>query len=292
MKKKKPRNHPRGFFFFICQNRNLYYVVTVKQMCTRVNIKTILICNNYLMPQITMGRALVASVVAAFLGVTSLIVAPLTDKVGTKIYISPADGLLTVGETFEVTVKVDANIPVNVFSGLITYNNQTLHIEKIDYNTSIADLWAVLPWYSNGDGTMNFAGGTTRPGGFTGSGDLITITFKTLATGEAALMLDDARILQHDGLGTDVELVDNPIDALFTISPEALEEITIVKEESQKSRVRVVTTVPSTDLNHDGKQNFPDMSIFMTYLPKQDLRADFNLDGIVNLADLSILMNR
>lgn len=244
------------------------------------------------MPQITIGRVLVASVFAAFLGATSFIIAPLTVETGNRIYISPSEGLLTIGETFEVTIKVDADIPVNVFSGLVTFNNQTLLVEKINYNTSIADLWAVEPWYSNGDGTLEFAGGTTRPGGFIGSGDLITITFKTLGEGEAALMLDNARILQHDGLGTDVELVDNPIDALFTIAPEALEEITIVKEPVQKSFVKVVTAIPSTDLNHDGKQNFPDMSIFMTYLPKQDLRADFNLDGKVNLADLSILMNR
>jgi hypothetical protein len=244
------------------------------------------------MPQFTVGNVLVASVIAAFLGVTSFIMTPLVINSGTKIYLSPNEGLLVSGENFIVTVKVDADIPVNVFSGLIEFNNQTLAVEKIDYNTSIADLWAVEPWYNNGAGTLEFAGGATKSGGFMGSDTLITITFKAIGTGEAKLLLSEARILQHDGLGTDVSLVDNPIDALFTVAPQALEEMTVAKNEPATSQVRVVDQIPSTDLNNDGQQNFTDMSIFMTYFGQQDKRVDFNVDGKVGLADLSIIMQK
>ncbi len=244
------------------------------------------------MPQLTLGNLLVASVIAAFVGITGFVMAPVVVEPGNRIHIMPHEGLLTVGEPFTVTVEVDAVIPVNVFSGLITFNNETLVVEKIDYNVSIADLWAVEPWYSNGDGTLEFAGGTTEPGGFTGSDTLITITFKTIGTGEAALKLSDARILQHDGLGTDVELVDHPIDALFTIAPEALAEMEVAGEPLQESKVRVVSSIPSTDLNNDGQQSFTDMSIFMTLFTSQNSRADFNVDGKINLVDLSIIMNK
>jgi len=211
---------------------------------------------------------------------------------GTRMYLSPSEGVFEVGKTFEVMVRVDADKPVNVFSGLITFNNRTLVVEKIDYNISIADLWAIEPWYSNGDGTLEFGGGTTAPGGFTGSDTLITITFKTIGTGEGTLKLSDARILQHNGLGTDVELVDYPIDALFTVAPETLAEMVVESDLLQESHIRVVNSIPTTDLNNDGQQSFTDMSIFMTLFTSQNSRADFNVDGKVNLVDLSIIMNK
>jgi len=215
------------------------------------------------MPQLTASNVLIASVIAAFVGITGFIMSPIIVEHGTKIYISPSQGLITSGETFTIEVKVDADTPVNVFSGLITFDNQSVVIDKIDYNISIADLWAILPWYSNGAGTMNFAGGTTRPGGFMGSDTLITITFRTIEPGEVALHLTETRILKHDGLGTDVHLREDTIDAIFTVTPEALEEITVAKAEPRSSNIRVVNEIPSTDLNGDGKQNFTDMSIIM-----------------------------
>ncbi len=244
------------------------------------------------MPQLTLGNLLVASVIAAFVGLTGFVMAPVIVEPGTRMYLSPSDGLFEMGKTFEVMVKVDADTPVNVFSGLVQFDNQALHVEKIDYNISIADLWAVEPWYENGDGTLEFAGGTTRDGGFTGSDSIITITFKTIGTGDAHLKLTNARILQHNGLGTDVDLIDHPIDAIFSIAPEKLDEITVAKEPEQESYLLVVTKIPSTDLNDDGKQNFTDMSIFMTMFSSQNERADFNVDGKVNLVDLSIIMNK
>ena len=83
-------------------------------------------------------------------------------------------------------------------------------------------MWAEKPWYENGAGTIKFIGGTTRKGGFFGTGSLITITFRAHGTGDAVVRVRDARILAHDGLGTDVPLGE-PIDSLFSVALDALD---------------------------------------------------------------------
>lgn len=46
----------------------------------------------------------------------------------------------------------------------------------------------------------------------------------------------------------------------------------------------------SPDLNHDGKVNLVDFSIFLLSWNTDDVRSDFNEDGKVNLADFSIML--
>ncbi len=242
--------------------------------------------------QIPAGRLLIAGIIGAFLSITGYVMSPMIIEQSADIWIEPDDGTYQIGDIFYVSIVVESRIPVNVFSGLVTFNPEILYVDSIDYNTSIADLWAVLPWYDNGDGTLNFAGGTTRPGGFTGNGTLITIGFKTKQEGMGALTLTKARILKHDGLGTDVELSDAPIDAIFSVAPEIIEAETIVKKETSGGLVRVIPESLSFDLNGDGLNTFADVSIFMIHLTEQNLRSDFNQDGKVNIVDANLILSR
>jgi hypothetical protein len=230
---------------------------------------------------------LIATALLGFLAVTSFLVLPLTNEVTTHMRLSPTAKTLVVGETFTVEVIVASPIPVNVFAGDLSFDTETLQVESIEYNTSIADLWAEEPWYSNGAGTLNFAGGTTQQGGFTGEAPLITINFKTLKEGSGLLAITDAEILKHDGLGTDAEIAPT-IDALFTIaSPENL-----LKTNASPTTYAVVKTIPSTDLNNDGKQSIADISIFMMHLQSTESRFDFNQDGNIDLKDFNIILGR
>jgi hypothetical protein len=204
------------------------------------------------------------------------------------MYLEPNQGVAVVGEEFAVSVRVRSEEPTNVFAGTIHYDPDKLSVAKIDYNTSIADLWAVLPWYSHGEGTVNFAGGSTQAGGFVGNDSLLTITFKTLEAGESHLGLHDVRILRHDGLGTEVNVPD-PIDAIFTVSNEELDRETVFGKTALGSQVAIIPEEPNIDLNGDGTQNTADLSIFMMHLSTQNLRSDFDKDGKVSIADLSIL---
>lgn len=231
------------------------------------------------------ARLLVAGVI---LGILSLGLAT-TNRDTASISISSVNHDLELQEQFTATLFVSAHEPVNVFKGILEYDPMKLRIVAIDYNTSIADLWAELPWYSNGDGTLTFIGGTTRPGGFTGNEQLITITFETRAAGKTSLHMRDVRILRHDGFGTDA-LISQPIDAIFTIAPQTLKSETVTQKDLVTGpRLTVRAPAETTDLNGDGEKTLADTSIFMIHLAKQNLRSDFNHDGVVNLVDLSIL---
>lgn len=233
---------------------------------------------------------LIASAVAAFLGVSAILMSTLPEGSQADLFLSPSRGVVTVGETFTVMVKVRALTPSNVFSGEIGFNPQVVTVERIDYNTSVANLWAEKPWYSNGDGTINFIGGTTIRGGFTGEDTLLTVTFKTQQPGMVRLGFTDVRILIHDGFGTDAAVA-APIDAIFTVSEAELNAKTVAQKTVSGPTVHIIPEWAVTDLNQDGQQSAVDVSIFMTDLIIQNKRSDFNGDGKVSTADLSIIMN-
>jgi hypothetical protein len=234
--------------------------------------------------------ALFASAIVALLSLVGFLVVPETTEPIADMRIEPAQGHVTVGDTFAVDVVVSAQTPVNVFKGQVNFDHTILRVESIDYNTSIADLWAELPWYENGEGTVNFAGGTTQSGGFQSTGSLITITFRAYALGDTSLRLEGARILEHNGLGTDVVLT-RSIDAIFEVEESIIASQTVAAPEASTVQLAVTPERPSTDLSGDGKQTIADVSIFMLHMLSEDLRYDFNADGTVDAKDLSIIMS-
>ena len=215
---------------------------------------------------------------------------PGLEKPVASIALEPQSGLLARGDIFTVHIVVSSNIAVNVFGGELDFDQNVLQVQSINYNTSVADLWAEKPWYSNGDGTLNFVGGTTRKGGFVGSENLLTITFKAIGTGAGTLTLRGARILQHDGLGTDAPL-SSPIDALFTVENSPANKDVLAPEAMPRSSFTVLSQKPDTDLNGDGKHTLIDTSIFMLHIGQGESRYDFNQDGHVDTKDLSIILN-
>lgn len=206
------------------------------------------------------------------------------------MYIEPHTGVFLKDTSFTVRVVVSADVPVNVFKGELRFDFTKIKVASIDYNTSIANLWAETPWYENGDGTLNFIGGTTREGGFLGTGVLMTITFDTVEAGPARMHVHGARILAHDGLGSDVSLQE-PLDALFTVDEHRIARETVATPTPPPSEIAVVNELPQTDVNGDGEQTIADVSIFMVGMMSDNLAFDFTGDGEVNISDLSVLMS-
>lgn len=243
------------------------------------------------MPQIPLGTLLVAGILAAFAGIAGFATLPaLVSHEPIDIFVSPEHGTYTEGDTFTIAVVVRSNEPINVFSGDMQFDPQIIEVDRIDYNTSIADLWAVEPWYQNGDGTLGFAGGTTASTGFTGEDTLLTITFRAISTGNAGLALQNARLLRHDGLGTEAHTDPTPIDTFFTIAPTELQKRTLAEHTDMAQTITVLDRARSLDLNGDGLDSIADMSIFMVHMSTQNSRSDFNQDGLVGMSDLSILL--
>ncbi len=239
---------------------------------------------------VVLQGALVASAIVAFLSVLTLLMIPGAVEPKADMRIEPHTGVVAKGDSFTLRVVVTADTPTNVFKGEIRFDHTLLAVTAIEYNTSIANLWAEKPWYENGEGTINFIGGTTEKSGFLGTGTLMTITFVTLAEGDALLHLEGARILEHNGLGTDAPLKES-IDGLFTVAESVIEAQTVASPRTTTTSLTVVSELPSTDLNGDGKQSIADVSIFMLNMLGTETRFDFNRDGMVNATDLSILMS-
>lgn len=235
------------------------------------------------------GRVLVGSIFVALLGLFSVIGMPSSER-PVKVTLTPLMGTVTLGETFTVILEVESETPVNAFSGQITFDDTSLQVESIKYNTSIADLWVEEPWYSAGAGTISFAGGTTRSGGFVGQGQLLSINFKAVGNGKHLVSLRNTRVFKHDGLGTEVDL-DKPLDALFTTDILKEQAITLINTKEDRS----VTVIPKDltfDLNNDGEIGLADTSIFMINLYRYDYRFDFNQDEKVDLKDLNLLLSQ
>lgn len=227
---------------------------------------------------------LVAVAILGAVAITGFEMLPSALSAEARMYIDPESHTAVLGDTVVLTVRAESRIPVNVFAGDLSFNKNVLQVQSIDYNTSVADLWAVKPWYENGDGTLTFGGGTTKHEGFMGNGSLITITFKTVGPGDSSLHLKNVHILKHDGLGTDAS-VKEPIDSVLTILPLAVLEHT-------NTHIAVVKEVPSADIDGDGSITIKDASIFMLHLFGYDSRFDFNLDGTVDTDDLRILLRK
>ncbi len=234
--------------------------------------------------------ALLASAIIAFLSVMGFLVVPLATEPLADMRIEPSSGTLTVGSTFDVKVLVSAKTPVNVFKGALTFDHTKLSVDSISYNTSIANIWAEEPWYRNGEGTLGFIGGTSRSGGFLGDGELLVITFRSMKEGDAVIRFHEARILEHDGLGTDATL-ESPIDSIFLVEQAELERETVAVPLPDEARIASVKEYARTDLNYDGKQSLADISIFMLNMMGDNPRFDFNTDGKVTTKDLSIILS-
>lgn len=197
--------------------------------------------------------------------------------------LSPSAAVVSTENTVTVDLVVSTDTSVNAFGGTILFDETILAVEKIDYNTSIADLWAKAPWYEKGSGTISFGGGTTKPGGFIGQGILLTITFKAQLPGKASVSVEDIQILEHDGYGTPLT-TDTEIDSILTIVPHTTSQ-------EEKSIVIVRPETVTSDLNGDGNVSILDVSIMLGYLASGDIRGDFNGDNRVSLSDLSNLMS-
>ncbi len=256
------------------------------------------VCDNLFMDKsdkslkgIILPAALLASAILSLLALTGIYLIPGDQPAPIDMYIEGAKKTIVVGDSFPVSVVTTSDTPVNVFTGTVMFDPEVLEVSEINYNTTIIDLWTEKPWFVNGDGTVHFAGGTTDTGGFVGTASILTITFTAKAPGEAELFIDNARVLEHNGLGTDAELTNAP-ELIFSVSNETASDTVFVEKTTDPVSISVIESPRTADINDDGKVTFADISVFMVYLATQDMRADLDADGKVNTADLSIILDQ
>jgi len=135
------------------------------------------------------------------------------------LYMTPASGSYSVGDTFKVSLYVDTkNVPINTVEAYLSFPNDLLTVTSVSKANSILNFWVQEPTFSNTAGTVSLSGGLPTPGYTGGYGDVSDIYFKVKKAGLATILFSSGgSVRANDGLGTDV--LKNTIQASFNLSP-------------------------------------------------------------------------
>lgn len=128
----------------------------------------------------------------------------------------PSSGSFVVGSTFEVPIWVNSeDQPINAIAIDIKFPPDKLQLVSPSTGRSIITLWTAPPSFNNQSGTVSFQG--VIPNGITTSRGLITtLTFRVKSPGKAYVQFGStAKVLKHDGLGTDLLRAKN--DAVYNL---------------------------------------------------------------------------
>ena len=201
------------------------------------------------------GVALVASLFLALAGIFGL---ALNDKGDTRLILEPTTLSLTKGDTFTTQLLLESSTPVNAVQAEIKIDPNLIEIINIDYNNSVLNLWVHEPVFKSENNVIIFAGGITRPNGFTGQEKILTLTLKAKENGEGVIEIMNSSVLKHDGSGTNANA--RIVNADYKIrNPEFISSHNTGETESPSTKY-------GTDLNGDGKFNLTDISLFFSRL--------------------------
>ena len=133
------------------------------------------------------------------------------------VVLAPEPVHIGIGDTIEVTISVNSDVPVNAFSGILHTGNG-MGLESVSDGSSIVSAWITRPALSK-DGNISFAGIT--PGGFRGyHGKLFSIVLRARASGTQAISLSTLEVLRNDGAGTKEPTRTEPL--ILYVAPFAL----------------------------------------------------------------------
>ncbi|MEK7462459.1 MAG: cohesin domain-containing protein [Patescibacteria group bacterium] len=132
-----------------------------------------------------------------------LLASPYHLLLAADLSLSPNTGSYSVGQTFSTTVRVVPGVDnVNAVEAGLKFDPKLLSVVSVSKTGSVFSLWTTEPTFSNAAGTVSFGGGSPSP--FTASSNIVTVTFRTVAAGSAAVSFTGASVLAADGRGTDV----------------------------------------------------------------------------------------
>lgn len=141
------------------------------------------------------------------LGIVALLLSlgsPIVVRAATMGF-SPSIGTYSVGQTFSVTIRVNAaGKAMNAAEATATFPTDLLTLKSVSKSSSVLQYWATNPSGSNASGRVVFSGGLPSPGYSGSAGTLIVMTFQAKAVGTAKLAMTSGSVLANDGLGTDI----------------------------------------------------------------------------------------
>ncbi len=201
------------------------------------------------------SMALVASL---FLALASIFGLAIHNNDETRLILEPTSNSINKGDIFITQLLLESSTPVNAVQAEIKIDPNLLEIVNVDYKNSVLNLWVHEPVYKSENNAIVFAGGITKPDGFTGQEKILTLTLKAKEIGEGRIEILNSSVLKHDGSGTNANA--RIVNADYNIrNPEFISSHNI--KENQPTKY-------GSDLNGDGKFNLTDVSLFFANLFK------------------------
>ncbi len=115
-----------------------------------------------------------------------------------------APSTMTVGQTFQLVVAVDADSrAINTVAGTVTWDPDVLLFQSADTEKSLVQYWVTKP-IERADASLKFSGGLPSPGYSGDNGHIVTLNFTAVASGSTKLTVQDISILANDGIGGDI----------------------------------------------------------------------------------------
>lgn len=198
----------------------------------------------------------------------------------TTVFFMPRTDTISVGETSDIDIRITAVAPINTIGATIKFDPTVLNVVSISKETSFLDLWTEETSINEDTGEIRFSGGTVRRGGLFGSGTILTLSVRAKQEGRTELVFSSADIFAHDGKASRVRNEMRPL--LLDIGPA-----------HETSEAAPKELPPNPDFNNDGHVTLADISILaIQLLAEYSPRYDLDRNGEVNLADVSITFSR
>ena len=122
------------------------------------------------------------------------------------LYISPSDlasesETYAAGQTIEARVLIDTREErIGVGKGVLRFSGEHLEVTAISKESSIFTLWIEEPQVVGN--RIRFVGGV--PGGFSGRGEIFSVTFRTKTDATVGVLFDSVRVLSFEARPKDV----------------------------------------------------------------------------------------
>ncbi len=180
-----------------------------------------------------------------------------------------------------VSVRVDAAKPVNVVGGAISYPHDLIELVVEKPVSPAVNVWITEPAVST-PGEIVFAGGTNDQNGLLKGAELFRITVASSTGAEAVVSFSKLEAFASDGQGTRLRTAGDE----YTVHPKIASQSVVG---GGGGGIHVVSE--RSDFNNDGVVDLADVSILMVkMLSPYEERFDINADQKVNIEDLSILL--
>ncbi len=160
------------------------------------------------MKNIIKKNILFVFLLAYFLPATSL---------AAQIFLTANKNNFVQNEDFLVKISLNTeNVPVNAVEGTVVFPTDLLDLKEIRDGNSAINFWVERP-HADQEGQVVFSGITT--GGFSGPDIfLFSLVLHSKAQGSGMVATQNLKVLQNDGLGTEVFTAPNPF--IFSVSSE------------------------------------------------------------------------